>query len=504
MPLDQPAVGYESSGVHTTASPPRTGAPRRSKRFLAFASDARLVEQMRAGSEAAFDVAYERYGKGVLSFCRHMLGSQEEAEDALQQVFASAFRDLARPGEREVRLKPWLYTIARNRCLSMLRARRDEVHVEWEPATAGLAEQVERRAELRDLLGDLGDLPAEQRAALLLAELADLSHAEIGQVLDCEAGRVKALVYRARSSLIERREARDRPCDEIREELSVLSGGSLRRSAIRYHLRSCGGCRAYRDQVKRQRALLAAALPVVPPAWLKGSVLGAGGGGAATGGLGGAATGASIAGVGVGGSTGSAVLAKAAILSVLAGGGAVATEAAIDHHGALKGSSPPAGHQASSHRDASSASSPGRAGHLRPGTDAARRAAGTSGRTHGHSAASSDAHAQPTAGQGTAEKGGQGPAAVPGSRGQGAEHNSSHADGVPHGRGPISAPPGVTPVKRGPPGTQHPAKTEHPAQTEHPPAKQHPAHPTPPPTAHNHGSKPVPATGKGGRKVDGG
>ena len=150
----------------------------------------------------------------------------------------------------------------------MLRARREEVELDRDLPTAGLAEQVERRAELRELLQDIGDLPDEQRAALLLAEVGDLSHADIGEVLDCEAARVKALVFRARSSLIERREARATPCEEIREQLSVLSGGSLRRSGLTHHLRSCSGCRTYREEVKRQRQMLAAALPVIPPAWL--------------------------------------------------------------------------------------------------------------------------------------------------------------------------------------------------------------------------------------------
>src|ERR687896_2483515 len=58
--------------------------PLRSKRLLALAGDERLVEAIRRGSEAAFEVAFERYGAGVLAFCRHMLGSREEAEDAVQ------------------------------------------------------------------------------------------------------------------------------------------------------------------------------------------------------------------------------------------------------------------------------------------------------------------------------------------------------------------------------------------------------------------------------------
>src|SRR5215208_7549803 len=142
----------------------------RSKRLLALAGDERLVQQIRRGSELAFEVAFERHGSGILSFCRHMLGSPEEAEDAVQHTFAAAYSDLLRD-EREIRLKPWLFTIARNRCLSLLRARREQPVEEQEIPTAGLHQQVEHRAELRELLADVRRLPHEQRAALLLAEL---------------------------------------------------------------------------------------------------------------------------------------------------------------------------------------------------------------------------------------------------------------------------------------------------------------------------------------------
>jgi hypothetical protein len=68
--------------------------PRRSRRRLALASDERLVEQIRRGDDAAFEVVFERHTPGILSFCRHMLGSPDEAEDAVQHTFASAFRHL--------------------------------------------------------------------------------------------------------------------------------------------------------------------------------------------------------------------------------------------------------------------------------------------------------------------------------------------------------------------------------------------------------------------------
>ena len=300
----------------------RQVAPTAPKRLLALRGDDHLVEQIRRGSEAAFEVVFERYGSSILSFCRHMLGSQEEAEDAVQHTFAAAYRDLLH-NEREINLKPWLYAIARNRCLSVLRSGRETPEEEVDGvALAGLDEQVQKRAELRDLVRDMRDLPNEQRAALLLAELGDLSHPEVADVLDCEVQKVKALVFRARSGLMERREARETPCAEIQEQLANLRGGALRRSELRHHLRGCEACRSYREQVRRQRQLVAAILPVTPSFGFKSSVLAAVG-------IGGGAAGGGAAGLGVLGLS-SATVAKIAAVAMLAGGGIVGSEALLD------------------------------------------------------------------------------------------------------------------------------------------------------------------------------
>jgi RNA polymerase sigma factor (sigma-70 family) len=304
--------------VHTASIPAQVPlGPLRSKHLLALATDGTLVEQIRRGNEAAFSVAFERHAAGLLSFCRHMVGSPEEAEDVVQHTFAAAFRDLARPSEREVALKPWLYAIARNRCLSLLRARREQTALDFDLPTEGLTAQVERRAELRDVLRDLRELPDDQRAALLLAEAGGLTHTEVAGVLGCEVANVKALVFRARSGLIKRREARETACADIREQLANLRGSSLRRNGLRHHLRSCAGCRAYREQVKHQRRLLAAALPVVPSLDLRSSLLAAAGLGS------GSAGGGLAAGVGAGlsASLGAGTLVKIAAVGVLAGGG---------------------------------------------------------------------------------------------------------------------------------------------------------------------------------------
>ncbi len=336
-------------GMESLSIPARRSRPALlgSRRLLALAGDERLVEQIRRGNEAAFEVVFERYGAPILGFCRHLLGSREEAEDAVQHAFAAAHRQLLRD-ERPIELKPWLYAIARNRCLSLLRARRAEPAPLDGLATDGLSEQVERRANLRELLRDVAELPFEQRAALLLAELGDLSHAQIATVLECEEARVKALVYRARSGLIARRDARALPCGQVREQLATLRGGALRRLELKHHLRACPGCREYRAEVKRQRRLLGAALPVAPSLGLKASVLGAIGlGGGSAGGGGGAL----IAGIEAAlSSLGGATAAKTAVVVIAATGAAVgggtAVERVVDAGGSPAAVSPSAQQQA--------------------------------------------------------------------------------------------------------------------------------------------------------------
>jgi RNA polymerase sigma factor (sigma-70 family) len=339
--------------MERTAAIPLAGrlVPRSPKRVLALRSDDRLVELARVGDDIAFEVLYERHVTGVLGFCRHMLGSQAEAEDAVQQAFVSAHGAM-RHGGREIAFKPWLYTIARNRCLSMLRARREQPTELLEISTAGLNEQVERSAELRDLVADVQRLPEQQRAALVLSELGDLSHAEVAAVIGREPQAIKGLVFRARAALAERRDARAADCAEIRLELASATGGGLRRGRLRYHLESCPGCVAYLQEVKRQRKLLGIALPVVPTLALKDSVMsssgigagaaGAGVAGGAGGGLGAATAGgaSAIGGAAAGGGAtlsgallGGTAVKLAVAGAILVGGAGVATEVAVRHGG---------------------------------------------------------------------------------------------------------------------------------------------------------------------------
>jgi RNA polymerase sigma factor (sigma-70 family) len=301
--------------------------PIRQRRPLRTELDERLVELIRSGDHAAFGVVYDRYGPGLLSFCRHLLGSLEEAEDAVQQTFLSAHRAML-GDRRELHLKAWLYAIARNRCMSVLRARRESVELDEEHeagvSTAGLAAEVEQREDLRDMLEDLARLPDDQRAALVLAEIGAHSHDEIAEVLEVKREKVKALVFQAREALAATRAARDTPCADIREQIATARGGQLRRGNLRRHLDVCDGCRAFKDDVHRQRVAFAAILPVIPSIALKQAILATAAGGAASAGAMGAA--GTIAGAGGIKAVSSKVLATIAIAGGAGGTGYVAVE----------------------------------------------------------------------------------------------------------------------------------------------------------------------------------
>jgi len=203
-----------------------------------------------------------------------MLGDADEAEDAVQHTFMAAYRELSR-SDKPIHLRAWLYTVARNRCYSIIRARREQPSDSLdEAATEGLAAEVQRRQDLRDLVADLRRLPDEQRAALVLAELDALSHEDIAGVLGVPRDKVKALVFQARESLVASRTARDTACAEIREQLASGRGASLRRSNLRRHLRDCDGCREFRAQVETQHRKFSVLLPVLPAAALKQGLFG--------------------------------------------------------------------------------------------------------------------------------------------------------------------------------------------------------------------------------------
>ncbi len=281
----------------------RGGLLARRSPLLRFEPDERLVKLIRAGHDGAFEALFNRYHSRLLAFCTSMLKSRQDAEDVLQEVFANAHAAMLND-DRPINVRPWLYRIARNRCLNHLRKPvpegQDSMDIHPHQNGTTTAEEVQHREELRQVLDDVRTLPETQRTALLLREIDQLSYEEIAQTMDTTVPSIKSLLVRARIGLAESSQARLLTCNEVQVELAEAAEGVAKASGpARKHVRSCEACREFRTQLRADRKALAALFPLGPFALIKGGVLAKlFGGGAAGSGSGAGAAGAGAAGSG--------------------------------------------------------------------------------------------------------------------------------------------------------------------------------------------------------------
>ena len=236
--------------------------------LLRLQSDEKLVALTRRGQHAAFETLFSRYQSRLLSFCRHMLSSKEDAEDVLQEVFTAAFNAIL-ADEREINVRPWLYRIARNRSLNHLRRASavgvDSMDIHFAEGGIDTGEKVMRRESFRQLIADVQQLPETQRTALLLREIDALSYEQIAHAMETTVPSVKSLLVRARISLAEAAEARKLSCEEVRLELGEVAEGLVKLGApARRHVRDCERCHDFKKHLKANNHALAAIFPVGP------------------------------------------------------------------------------------------------------------------------------------------------------------------------------------------------------------------------------------------------
>lgn len=286
-------------------------------------SDDRLALRATKGDRRAFAAIYRRYHQDLYRYCLAIVGNSQDAQDALQNMMVKVLGAL--PGEqRKIELKPWLYRIAHNESIDLLRRRRETGEFDPESAIAGpgLADQVELRERLQRLVADLDQLPERQREVLVMRELAGLDFAEIGAALGTSPAVARQTLYEARLGLRQMDEGREMSCEKVTKALSDGDGRVARRRDLRAHLRSCASCRRFREEINgRERDLAALApLPAVVGAGLLHSLLG-GGHGAGGSGLAGALGGGAAKSIG-----GAAALKGVATVAVVAAIGVTAAD----------------------------------------------------------------------------------------------------------------------------------------------------------------------------------
>ena len=180
--------------------------------------DAALVDRARAGEAAAFETLVKRHQAAAFALAYQMVRHREDAQDIAQEAFVRVFRGL-RDFQGQAAFKTWLHRIVVNLALDALRRRSrhpgasyDDAREPGEEAREEVGtrpdEDPDRALEAREageaIRMALEELPAPQRAALLLREVEGLSYQEIAEVLGCAVGTVMSRLHYARRRLQER------------------------------------------------------------------------------------------------------------------------------------------------------------------------------------------------------------------------------------------------------------------------------------------------------------
>src|SRR3954469_25385750 len=315
----------EASAIHAPAALhrfPRGGG------LLRLRSDEQLVAAFRHGNDEAFRILHDRYRQRLFAYVRQMLSScsRQDAEDVLQDVFVRAYGAL-RNDNREMNVRAWLYRVAHNRCIDHLRRPVPPAAEIFDMSRKPLhdpVEEAQRRDDLRQLVADVGQLPEQQRSALLMREMDGMTYADLANALDVTVSAGKSLLARARVGLVEAAEARDADCAEIQADLLRAYDRGVKASGrARKHMRTCESCTEYRGALRGMRRSFAALSPVgLGPLAFVAKLVGLGGSGAAGAAAGGGGAGAAVAGSGV------ATAATACKVAAVVCTGAIATRGA--------------------------------------------------------------------------------------------------------------------------------------------------------------------------------
>lgn len=190
--------------------------------------DAEIIQRVLAGRHEQYGDLVRRYQEPLIHFLRRILSSEEDVFDCAQDAFLAAYRNLNRYSEKHP-FRAWLYAIARNKALDLLRKRRREVLltlnenlVDHQPRP----EEVWLAKEEASLLSEaLNELPERYAQALYLRFHQELSYEEIALVLQIPMSRVKTYLHRGKEKLrqyLERRKIHDRDGEGVVG--SIISG----------------------------------------------------------------------------------------------------------------------------------------------------------------------------------------------------------------------------------------------------------------------------------------
>ena len=170
-------------------------------------TDSELVIRAKAGDQGAFTAIYERYSAAIYRYIYFRVGEAELAEDLQAEVFLRMLEGLHRYEDRGWPISAWLYRIARDRTIDIMRRRRNRQHVPleaWGGSCDGPENSVGAQLEYEELNRTLNDLTDEQRQVIQMRFMGEMSIQEVASKLGRTEGSVKALQHRGLQSLARR------------------------------------------------------------------------------------------------------------------------------------------------------------------------------------------------------------------------------------------------------------------------------------------------------------
>jgi RNA polymerase sigma-70 factor (ECF subfamily) len=174
--------------------------------------DGQQIVAARRHDSAAFEALVRRHQTAVFNFCLRMLGQPDDAADVAQETFVQLYSNLGKLDEREP-ITPWLFRVARNRCIDTIRRRRTvpltppdastDDAVTFEPVdNEPLPDEMLERADLQQVLSRaIAELPPAYAEVVALRYAGDRSFAEIAAILDCDEGAARVRFHRAKALL---------------------------------------------------------------------------------------------------------------------------------------------------------------------------------------------------------------------------------------------------------------------------------------------------------------
>ena len=171
---------------------------------------AQLLSQVRAGNSDAWGDLYRQYAAAIFRFCRRVLPTREDAEDATTEIFMKVKQKLATYDSSRP-FTAWLYKVASNHCWDTLRRRRIRQDLETgdletlplEHPDPGQLERLQLEHTGKEVRTGLAKLSDRARMALVLRYYADMSYDEIADTLGVRRAFVGVLLLRARHQLRE-------------------------------------------------------------------------------------------------------------------------------------------------------------------------------------------------------------------------------------------------------------------------------------------------------------